>query len=97
MEHIDLHCRYRADFDVHEIAVGIWLYAGNILDGSSGDVADDQYHKYLEDIDLMKQMNLDAYRFSISWTRILNYRTPHICREILTRLIKFCGYFALPY
>ncbi len=48
---------------------------GKIADGSNGDVADDQYHKYLEDIDLMEQMNLDAYRFSIAWPRIMKYRT----------------------
>ncbi|BAT91797.1 hypothetical protein VIGAN_07042600 [Vigna angularis var. angularis] len=38
---------------------------------SNGDVADDQYHLYKEDVGIMKYMNLDAYRFSISWPRIL--------------------------
>ncbi|KAG0611025.1 hypothetical protein M758_7G108700 [Ceratodon purpureus] len=56
---------------------------GKVLDGSNGDVADDQYHKYLEDIDLMGKMNLDAYRFSISWSRILSYRgsKPEVNKE----------------
>ncbi|GLJ30671.1 hypothetical protein SUGI_0607360 [Cryptomeria japonica] len=44
---------------------------GSIEDGSNGDVADDQYHKYLEDIELMASLGLDVYRFSISWSRIL--------------------------
>ncbi|KEH30282.1 putative beta-glucosidase [Medicago truncatula] len=43
----------------------------NILDGSNGDVAVDQYHRYKEDVAIMKYMNTDAYRFSISWPRIL--------------------------
>ncbi|XP_031282531.1 beta-glucosidase 12-like [Pistacia vera] len=46
-------------------------YPGKILDGSNGDMAIDSYHRYKEDVGVMKEMNLDAYRFSISWPRIL--------------------------
>ncbi|KAF2293603.1 hypothetical protein GH714_003215 [Hevea brasiliensis] len=42
-----------------------------ILDGSNGDVADDFYNIFRQDIKRMKQMNLDAFRFSISWSRIV--------------------------
>ncbi|WJX45635.1 Beta-glucosidase 12 [Trifolium repens] len=42
-----------------------------ILDRSNGDVAVDQYHRYKDDVAIMKYMNTDAYRFSISWSRIL--------------------------
>ncbi|CAN1263492.1 Vicianin hydrolase (Fragment) [Linum perenne] len=42
-----------------------------IWDHSNGDVADDFYHRYAEDIKLMKKMGLDSFRFSISWARIL--------------------------
>lgn len=45
--------------------------ADKIQDGSNGDVAIDSYHRYKEDVGIMKEMNLDAYRFSISWARIL--------------------------
>ncbi|KAJ1378840.1 Glycosyl hydrolases family 1, N-terminal conserved site [Sesbania bispinosa] len=44
---------------------------GRVLDGSNGDVALDQYHRYKEDVQIMKYMNTDAYRFAISWSRIL--------------------------
>ncbi len=43
---------------------------GAIIDGSSGDVACDHYHLWQQDIRLMKQLDLDAYRFSISWSRV---------------------------
>jgi len=44
---------------------------GNIQDGSNGDVACDHYHLWREDIALMKELGLKAYRFSLSWPRIL--------------------------
>ena len=45
--------------------------SGAVKDGSNGDVTCDHYHRYVEDVDLMKQLGLQAYRFSIAWTRIL--------------------------
>ncbi len=44
---------------------------GKIEDKSSGDVACDHYHHYNEDIELMRHLNLKAYRFSTAWTRVL--------------------------
>ncbi len=46
---------------------------GNTYNGDTGDVADDHYNKYKEDIALMKELGLKAYRFSISWPRIFPY------------------------
>ncbi|XP_073130849.1 beta-glucosidase 6-like [Henckelia pumila] len=43
---------------------------GKVLDFSNADVADDHYHLYPGDIQLMKDMGMDAYRFSIAWSRI---------------------------
>jgi len=44
---------------------------GRIVDGSTGDVACDQYHRYPEDIALLRQLGLGAYRFSIAWPRVI--------------------------
>lgn len=44
---------------------------GKIKDGSSGDVACDHYNRFKEDVKLMAEIGLKAYRFSISWARIL--------------------------
>ncbi|XP_048328931.2 beta-glucosidase 44 [Ziziphus jujuba] len=43
---------------------------GIIAENATAEVTVDQYHRYKEDIDIMKHLNFDAYRFSISWSRI---------------------------
>ena len=43
---------------------------GRVVDGSSGAVACDHYHRYPEDVALMAGLGLDGYRFSIAWPRI---------------------------
>ncbi len=43
---------------------------GKIKNGDSGDIACDSYHRWHEDFALMQAMNLNSYRFSISWPRI---------------------------
>lgn len=44
---------------------------GAIFDGNTGNVACDHYHRYAEDIALMKRLGVNSYRFSVAWTRIL--------------------------
>jgi beta-glucosidase len=44
---------------------------GRVAGGHTTDVACDHYHRYEEDLDLMQSLGLDAYRFSISWPRVL--------------------------
>lgn len=44
---------------------------GKIEDNSTGDIACDHYHRYEEDIALMRRLGLKAYRFSTAWTRVL--------------------------
>ena len=43
---------------------------GKVIDGSNGDVACDHYHRYAADVDLIASLHVDAYRFSISWSRV---------------------------
>lgn len=44
---------------------------GKIAHGENADISIDFYHRWREDVALMKQMGLKAYRFSISWARVL--------------------------
>jgi beta-glucosidase len=44
---------------------------GKTFNGQNGDVAADSYHRYAEDIDLLRTLGAKAYRFSISWSRVI--------------------------
>ncbi len=44
---------------------------GRVTNGDTGDVACDHYHRYAEDIAIMRRIGLKAYRFSTSWPRVL--------------------------
>ena len=67
---------YQVEGAVHEDGRGpsIWdtfsHTPGKTHDGDTGDVADDHYHRYKEDIGLMSDLGLTTYRFSIAWSRI---------------------------
>jgi beta-glucosidase len=51
---------------------------GAVDNGDNGDVACDHYHRYPEDIALMRRLGLDAYRFSIAWPRVLPQGTGEV-------------------
>lgn len=67
---------YQIEGAVHEDGRGpsIWddfsHTPGRTVNGDTGDVACDHYHRYREDVALMADLGIDAYRFSISWPRI---------------------------
>jgi beta-glucosidase len=44
---------------------------GRIANGDNGDIACDHYHRYSEDVGLMRELGVDAYRFSVAWPRVL--------------------------
>lgn len=54
--------------------LSIWdtfcMQQGTILDGTSGKIGCDHYHRYQEDIQLIATLGVNAYRFSIAWSRI---------------------------
>ncbi|MGD6968071.1 GH1 family beta-glucosidase [Rossellomorea vietnamensis] len=54
---------------------------GNVVNGDNGDVACDSYHRYEEDIELMKELGIDTYRFSVSWPRIFPDGTGEVNQE----------------
>ncbi len=58
---------------------------GKIAHNHNGDIACDHYHRFEEDIKIMKELGLDAYRFSVSWCRIL----PNGVGEVNSRGIDF--------
>ena len=44
---------------------------GKVADGDTGDVACDHYHRYREDVALLGDLGVSAYRFSVSWPRVM--------------------------
>jgi beta-glucosidase len=52
---------------------------GRVLNGDTGDVADDHYHRFRSDVALMAQLGLTSYRFSVAWPRI----TPQVTADSL--------------
>jgi 6-phospho-beta-glucosidase len=61
-------------FDAEGKGPSIWdtfsKIPGNTFAGSNGDVAADHYHRYAEDVALMAEIGLKAYRFSVAWSRV---------------------------
>jgi beta-glucosidase len=53
---------------------------GVIDNGDTGDIACDHYHRWQQDIGLMRDLNLQAYRFSIAWPRVLPEGTQRVNR-----------------
>lgn len=67
---------YQIEGAAHEDGRGVSIWdtfsrtPGKVVNGDTGDVADDHYHRWQSDVQLMKNLNIDAYRLSIAWPRI---------------------------
>src|SRR5205085_1020349 len=68
---------YQIEGAAHEDGRGLSIWdqfaaiPGKVQRGENGDVAADHYHRMPEDVALMAELGLNAYRFSIAWPRIL--------------------------
>lgn len=83
--------------DMHDKGPSIWdeftSKKGNTYKDQHGKEACEFYHKYQEDILLMKKMNIKHFRFSLSWSRILPKGTGSISTkgiEFYNEVINFC-------
>jgi beta-glucosidase len=67
---------YQIEGAAHEDGRGLSIWdtfaaePGKVFEGQNGDVADDHYHRMSQDVELMSQLGLNSYRFSIAWPRI---------------------------
>lgn len=64
---------------------------GKTYNGDNGDVAVDHYHRYVEDVDLMADLGVTAYRFSISWSRLIPDGTGEVNPEGVEFYRNLCG------
>ncbi|KAG6590216.1 Beta-glucosidase 24, partial [Cucurbita argyrosperma subsp. sororia] len=58
-----------------------------VVDHSNGDKAVDEYHRYKEDVALMKDIGFDVYRFSIAWSRI--FPTGKLCGGVNQQGVRY--------
>lgn len=65
-----------------------------VKDGYNGDVACDHYHRYKEDVTLMNEIGLKAYRLSISWPRVMPNGTGTVNEKGLDASILLTDTFA---
>src|SRR5688500_10076604 len=66
---------------------------GRIRNGDTADISCDFYHKFPQDLALMRSMNIQNFRFSISWSRIFPSGTGNVNKagiDYYNRLIDFC-------
>lgn len=64
---------------------------GKTRNGDNGDVAVDHYHRYVEDAQIMQDLGVNAYRFSISWSRLIPNGTGEVNREGVTFYRDLCA------
>ncbi|MDB5136434.1 MAG: beta-glucosidase [Mucilaginibacter sp.] len=84
---------YNADGKGESIWDAFTAKKGKILNGHRADVACDFYNNYKSDIDLVKQLNIPNFRFSISWSRILPNGTGDINQpgiDYYNQVIDYC-------
>ncbi|KAK1281369.1 Beta-glucosidase 22 [Acorus gramineus] len=91
--------QYEGAVDVDGRSPSIWdtfTHAGHMSDKSTGDITAGGYYKYKEDVKRMSDMGLEAYRFSISWSRLIptgrgeiNPKGLEYYNNVIDELIKY--------
>jgi beta-glucosidase len=87
---------YQVEGAVHEDRRGASIWdtfshtAGKTYQGETGDVSTDSYHRYPEDIALMKALGLKACRFSVAWPRIFPNGTGQPNQKGIDYYRRFC-------
>ncbi|GAB3965195.1 GH1 family beta-glucosidase [Actinoallomurus acanthiterrae] len=61
---------------------------GRVLNGDTGDVAADHYHRWPEDVEIMRELGLGAYRFSIAWPRVHDKRGIDFYSRLVDALLE---------
>src|SRR4051812_15825221 len=61
---------------------------GRVLNGETGDVATDHYHRWAEDVETMSALGLGAYRFSIAWPRAHDRRGVDFYSRLVDALLE---------
>ncbi|KPM32170.1 Beta-glucosidase [Croceitalea dokdonensis DOKDO 023] len=84
-------------YDIADKGASIWdtftAQKGAIFQGQHGQIACDFYHRYKKDILLLKELNIQNFRFSLSWSRILPKGKGQISQDgidFYNRVINFC-------
>ncbi len=78
---------YQIEGGAHEADKGLNVWdvgsatPGRVFEGHSGDVGCDHYHKFREDVALMKELGIKAYRFSVNWARLIPAGTGRISED----------------
>lgn len=83
-------------YDEDGKGLSIWdaMSDGHVLHGDSARVSCDHYHHFREDVALMKRIGLQAYRFSVSWPRVIpsegviNEKGLQFYRDLVDELIR---------
>lgn len=82
-------------------APGIWdaLSEGHVKYNENGNTACDHYHRYKEDVAIMKKLGMKSYRFSISWPRVMPARgvVNEKGLEFYINLVRFCVFLCRCY
>ena len=71
---------YEADKGLNGWDVGS-ATAGRIFEGHSGDIGCDHYHRFKEDVAIMKKLGVKAYRFSVNWARLIPEGTGKVSKD----------------